>query len=286
MMRSDFVAFILTHGRADNVITYDTLRDSGYTGRVILVIDNEDEQADKYIARYGIENVAIFSKEEIAKTFDEGHRGDRRTIIYARNACFGIAKRLGYKHFIELDDDYTTFSYRFRGDFSFTNTLPIKNLDAVWTAMLEYYESVPQLLSIAMMQGGDFLGGEHGGYSKSVRTYRKAMNSFICSVERPFSFMGRINEDVNTYTTLAHRGKLFLSTNQVHLLQKETQSNKGGMTDVYLDSGTYLKTFFSVMYHPSGVKVSDIRSNHARIHHRISWNNTAPKILRESVRRF
>ena len=37
-MRDDFAAFILTHGRADNVITYNTLRKQGYTGKIILLI--------------------------------------------------------------------------------------------------------------------------------------------------------------------------------------------------------------------------------------------------------
>ena len=47
MMRNkDFVAFILTHGRADNVITYNTLRNHGYTGRIVLIIDDEDTQRE------------------------------------------------------------------------------------------------------------------------------------------------------------------------------------------------------------------------------------------------
>ena len=133
-MASDYVVFILSHGRADNVITYDTLRRCGYTGRVVIVIDDEDDQAEQYIERFGKDNVQIFSKAEIAQTFDEGAKGDRRTIVYARNACFDIAIRLGYTYFIELDDDYTNFSYRFKDDFSFTNTISIKKLDNIFAA--------------------------------------------------------------------------------------------------------------------------------------------------------
>lgn len=66
---------------------------------------------------------------------------------------------------------------------------------------------------------------------------RKAMNSFICSVDRPFSFMGRINEDVNTYTNLGRCGELFMTIGAVQLGQKQTQKNSGGMTELYLDSG-------------------------------------------------
>ena len=44
-MRSDFAAFILTHGRAGSVITDKTLRKCGYTGPIVYVIDNEDKAA-------------------------------------------------------------------------------------------------------------------------------------------------------------------------------------------------------------------------------------------------
>ena len=79
-MRSDFVAFILTHGRVNSVITDKTLRRCGYTGPIVYVIDNEDEQADQYRKKF--QNVSMFDKEAIAKTFDEADNfEDRRAII-------------------------------------------------------------------------------------------------------------------------------------------------------------------------------------------------------------
>jgi hypothetical protein len=147
--------------------------------------------------------------------------------------------------------------------------------------MLAYYESMP-VLSIAMSQGGDFLG-DNGGHASWVK--RKAMNSFICSVDRPFSFMGRINEDVNTYTNLGRRGELFMTIGAVQLGQKQTQKNSGGMTELYLDSGTYVKSFYSVMYAPSCVKISLMGASHKRIHHQVTWNNAAVKILHEKYRK-
>lgn len=92
MKNKNFVAFILSHGRADRVVTYDSLKKSGYTGRIVIVLDNEDPSAPEYISRFGSENVVIFDKAAIAETFDEGVPGDRRTIVYARNACFDIAR--------------------------------------------------------------------------------------------------------------------------------------------------------------------------------------------------
>ena len=52
-MRDDFCVFILTHGRPDRVHTYDTLMKAGYTGKVFIVIDDEDKQAEGYRQRFG-----------------------------------------------------------------------------------------------------------------------------------------------------------------------------------------------------------------------------------------
>jgi len=288
MKNKNFVAFILSHGRADRVVTYDSLKKSGYTGRIVIVLDNEDPSAPEYISRFGNENVVIFDKAAIAETFDEGVPGDRRTIVYARNACFDIAKKLGYRYFIELDDDYTVFEWRFDNRLrNITKDKVIRNLDAVFDIMLDFFKKIPAK-SIAMAQGGDYLGGGAGGEGKQLRTKRKAMNSFICDTERRFTFLGRINEDVNTYTRNTSTGDLFLQIQQICLLQKQTQSNAGGMTEVYLDSGTYLKSFFTVMYQPSSVKVRTMGNeyvNQKRLHHRVNWTLTAPKIIREKYKK-
>lgn len=284
-MLDNFCAFILTHGRADNVKTVASLSKHGYTGPIIFVVDDEDNQLEKYIENFGAENVEIFSKTEIAKTFDRGDNFDKRgAIIYARNACFEIAKKRGYKYFVELDDDYTSFTFRFDGNLNYKET-KIKNLDSVFYAMLKYYEGNPKLATIAMAQGGDFIGGRNSGFGRLIPK-RKAMNSFICSVERQFNFVGTINEDVNTYTSEAQKGKIFLTIPVVCLHQLTTQKNAGGMTDLYLDSGTYIKSFYSVMYSPSCVKIAVMGGDaEKRLHHLVSWNNCAPKIVSEKYRK-
>ena len=114
---------------------------------------------------------------------------------------------------------------------------------------------------------------------------RKCMNSFICSTEREFQFIGAMNEDVNTYTTLGSRGNLFGTIPLINLTQTATQSNKNGITDMYLRYGTYCKAFTTTMMHPSGVKVSMMNSNNPRIHHSIKWINTSPMILDEKYKK-
>ena len=279
---NNFCALILTHGRPDNVVTYKTLRDCGYTGAIFLVVDDEDKTLPKYIENFGKENILVFNKDEIAKTFDLADNfNEKRGVVFARNASFNLVRSVGYKYFIKLDDDYSWFAYRFKEDRHY-RCFKIQNLDKVFAAMLEYYKGIPAL-SLCMTQGGDFIGGKRGFRAKSITAIRKAMNTFICSTERSFQFIGRINEDVNTYVELGRKGSLFLSTTQVSINQKTTQSNKGGLTELYLDVGTYVKTFYSVMISPSCVKVHILGPEHKRIHHRIDWNNAVPKIIRQII---
>lgn len=277
--RKNFCALILTHGRPDRVHTVKSLEASGYTGDYYIVIDNEDKTAAEYKNIYN-DRVVVFDKKAIAKTFDNGDNfNDRRAIVYARNASFEIAKQLGYKYFIQLDDDYDSFAYKFDDELNF-RTKKIKNLDKMFYNLLKYYLSTPAK-SIAMAQNGDFVGGKDNDIARKKYLKRKAMNTFICSVDRPFNFIGRINEDVNTYTRLGSTGDLFYTVPLVAINQKQTQSNKGGMTDLYMDSGTYIKSFYSVMYMPSSVKIREMGSSNRRLHHSINWNNTVPKILED-----
>lgn len=286
MRNKSFAVFILTHGRPDNVKTLKTLQKANYCGLIYYIVDNEDKQVDKYIKNFGKEYVKIFDKKALADEVDEGNNFDeRRTITHARNACFKIAKELGIKYFIQLDDDYTAFHFRYinkKGDkLAFKS---VDNINQVFDLYLDYYKSTP-FKSIAFAQGGDFIGGLSNPTAQKSPLMRKCMNSFFCSIEREFQFVGAMNEDVNTYTTLGHRGELFGTIPVCSLVQAATQSQKSGITDMYLKYGTYCKAFTTVMMHPSGVKVSMMHSNHVRIHHLIKWINTTPLILRQEYKK-
>ena len=274
----DFAVFILTHGRPNSIYTVKSLRKHGYTGKIIIVIDNEDSSADEYFKQY--EDVEMFNKKEIAATFDEADNfEDRRAIVYARNACFQIAKKRNIKYFMEMDDDYTNFDYRIYTEEK-QKPSSIYNLDSIILALLEFYKNT-NFATISMAQGGDFIGGKHNQMAQKPTIFRKCMNSFICSTDRPFQFIGRINEDVNTYVHQQSKGLLMGTIPFVSLTQKTTQKNKGGMTELYLDSGTYVKSFYTVMFSPSSCYIKPMGDKHIRLHHAIKWDNAVPKIISE-----
>lgn len=273
---SNSAAFILSHGRADKVTTWQMLKRSGWTRPVYIICDNEDETVDQYRHQFGDHNVIVFDKKAIASTFDTADtQQDRRTIVYARNACWQIAQDLGLDYHWQLDDDYKDFEYRTPKDGKLL-TDTIGNLDAIFDCMVEFLET-SGAATVALAQGGDHIGGVAGQIHNKLK--RKAMNSFVLATHKPFQFLGRINEDVNTYVLQGSRGQLFFTFLDIMLVQATTQTSQGGMTDVYLDSGTYLKSFYTVMMHPSSVTIRTMGHTHHRLHHNIKWNNTVPKIL-------
>ena len=283
MMREDFAAFILTHGRPDRVITYETMRKAGYTGRIFLVIDDEDKAGDEYRKRYG-EQVLTFNKRESLAIVDDGiNDNDFRSPLYARNVCFELAKQQGCSYFVQLDDDYTGFQHRFGQDL-FPKASPIRRMDEVLSDIAGYIEETA-IGCIAISQGGDWMGGPDSCPTPRVR--RKVMNFFVFSVDSMFRFMAKLNDDVTSYVVQGRRGLLSFTLMQASVEQVQTQTNPGGLTEIYLESGTYVKSFYSVMFAPSCVKIGamgDPRGEY-RFHHEIDWTRTAPLILREEHRK-
>ena len=265
------------------MVTMKTLKRGGYTGRWYMIIDDEDEQREKYVENFGADHVVVFDKQSAydrADTMDTFN--DHRAIIYARNESWRIAKNLGLTYFLMLDDDYKSIDYRF-ADKGALRYKAVKDFDRIFEDMLDFLDA-SGADTVAFAQGGDFVGGLQGGnFRKGLM--RKAMNSFFCRTDKPIEFRGTMNEDVVTYTTLSSRGHLFFSYTAFAVIQLPTQSLKGGMTDAYKEGGTYLKTFYAVMSMPSAVSVGMMNTKHKRIHHRIDWESCAPKILNEKWRK-
>jgi len=285
-MRNDFCVFILSNRRPDNIKTLETLERSGYTGKWYIVIDDEDPTGNQYKATYG-DKVLVFSKAKIAQTTDSCDTStDRRTPLWARNACWDLAKQVKCRFFCQLDDDYSWFSYRRIGRKEpggpprYSN-FKANNLDIVFDGMIQFLQETPSVSSIAFSQGGDY----NVNSEKARRVMRKAMNSFFCDTERPFKFIGKFNDDVNTYIAHGATGKLFFTYCPIQLTQGVTQQNKGGITEAYKESGTYVKSFYTVMISPSSTWIELMGHSNPRLHHTHDWNKVCPKIIHEKYRR-
>lgn len=285
-MRDDFAIFIISAGRAGNVKTIKTLEKYGYTGDWHILIDRE-EDIEPYESAYGTDRVIYFDKDDIVDEIDRADNLNRRDVnVYARNKVFDIAREMGYTWFAQFDDDYTQFESRWNNTGEF-GRYSVDDLDKIFSIMIDYADTA-NLDSIATAQGGDFIGGEKAHICNNdgdITAKQKVMNTFICNSEQPFEFVGTINEDVNTYIRKAQLGKKFLTPNIIAVEQELTQQQEGGLTDAYLDWGTYTKSFYTILYSPSSVELNKMGVTNQRIHHHIDWSESIPKIISDEYKR-
>lgn len=280
----NFAVFILTHGRPSNVKTIRTLKDQGYTGKIVLILDDMDKTINDYKLNYPDESFYIFSKNKAIDLTESGDNArNPRAVVYARNMTHEIAENLNLDYFLVLDDDYSSFNFKSDHNHNYIGNVKVKNLDNIFKVFIEFLINI-NCVSIAFSQGGDYIGGYDGGFGQKITLRRKCMNSFFCATKRKFEFYGLINEDVNTYVLDGSRGKLFFTSTQLSLEQESTQQNDGGLTDIYLELGTYVKSFYSVIYNPSSVTIRDMGNSYKRLHHFIKSDNCYPKILSETVK--
>lgn len=279
----NFCVFIVSFGRANNNRTWETLIE--YEGASLnqdlyFICSDDDDHLDEYIEKFG-EKVLVFNKQSMTPYLDKGDNFDRlNVVVYARNICFTFAKMLGYQYFLVLDDDYDIFGQRIFYDFEKLMQKKILDYDNLFRIHLDFLKTTP-CTTISISQNGDYMGG--AGNGNAIRGWqRKVMNSFFCDIERPYFFDGTINEDVNYYVQAGRQGLLNFNLFGFTLNQETTQVSAGGLTTIYKSEGTYFKSFYSVMYAPSCVKIGKISHGlNARLHHKVNSNATYPKILDE-----
>lgn len=274
----DFATIILSHGRANRVLTLEALSRARYGGKIYIVIDDEDKEADSYRELYG-DRVVQFSKKEAARITDMAdNKPERNVVCFARNKVYDLARGLGLRYIWVLDDDYTVFGTKATdGERMYAHDVFIKDINPYINIALRFLKESGSDC-VAFAQTGDFIGGVD-----SIKHFvkRKIMNSFFFDVQKPVTFYGRINEDLTASVMGGLRGRLFWTLMPVILRQQQTQKQEGGLTEAYLSLGTYVKSMYSVLYAPSCVKLMAMGNKFKRIHHKVNWNRCCPKILRE-----
>lgn len=281
-MTDDFAVFILTHGRAENQITLNMLLSQGYSGRWYMILDDEDDTADEYIARYGKDHVIIFNKQAVINRTDTmDNFNEHRAIVYARNESYRIAKELSLRHFMMIDDDIQAIRYRYEADQCLKGKKPYgEKLDSIFQAVtIALEETGAQIIALGI--AGDHIGGLNGGFKKKIK--RTIRNALFCQVDRPVEFFATMNEDLTTAITLGSRGGLFFAYLPVDVIHLPPKKFAGGMTEVYNQTGEYTKFFYSVLAMPSCAQV--VISKDSRVRIRVNWSDCTPKIIGEEWRK-
>ena len=256
-MRDDFAVFILSHGRADCLTTVTAIQNSGYSGKWFILIDDLDDQKEKYISNFG-DHVIVFDKKLWAEKTDTiTSTGDLRSVVFARNACQSIAKEMGLSFFAEFDDDLMFFQIRWDNSGKLSGQR-VRNLDEVFEAMIEF-QQISGAVSIGFANTGGFLGGVKGNFKKGLQ--RSIHQAFILRTDMPIEFKGLLNEDVNATEIANFTGKLAF---EICFLTEEApvcSSNSGGLNDLYKANDEYVRAFYTIIVCPSNLKIFDRRGS-------------------------
>lgn len=277
----NFCYVILSYNRANNLKTLKLLNNCNYP--IVILCGDDEPQKEEYNK---LENEKIkvyyFNKVEEQKQTDDGINNNKlKAVVYARNYIWKLMQDLNYEYFCVLDDDYISLTFLQKNEKNKKEEIKVKDWDKISNIMINFLKNT-KIDCISFLQGGDLIGGTSNKLFFKRQVKKKIMNVFYCRTKTPFYFFGKINEDVNSYlVNLRNYGKIMFSLPFLKIDQTQTQKNKGGLTDIYLDVETYVKSFFSVMYCPSACKISIMGNKNKRIHHKLCIDNYAPAILRQ-----
>lgn len=254
-MRNDFAVFILTHGRPDNQKTLNTLLSMGYSGQYYLVLDNHDDTAQQYFDRYPKDSILVFDKDKYLQTVDCGMcKPVPKFAVFARNAIEDIARDMGYKYFMMLDDDIYGFRIRYDVNGVLKSFQCNGVIDDVILHCLEYMDSAP----IACLMPGvcNMYRCGVASVQEWISKYRISVNCFIRNTDYEVKWRLNMFEDLIT----ALDCNITQSWITFVPLQIDVGLGNGkvagGNTDTYKSFDGFKMAFMPLMVYPS---CNDIR---------------------------
>lgn len=225
-MRDDFAIFILTNGRADDQKTLNMLKDTGYTEKWFLIIDDLDEQLNKYKEKYG-EHIIIFDKNAAWEITDTFHNEKMlKAVVFPRNVVFQAAKERGIKYFAMCDDDISRLNYKhIKGDKLITKKITSR-ADNILESYVKYTEKA-KITVLGMCEDGVFIGGANqiakNGYTPSIGKF------IFFRTEDEVKYRGLYYEDNIATYDIPLRGKISFSPTIISTVsQVDTRKTVGG----------------------------------------------------------
>ena len=274
-LKNDFCVLIISYGRPDKCTTAEWLEKMNYSRPWYVVCSTDDAKLDGYKKRYG-ERVIVFNKDEIF--FDKlDNFGLKKVGSYARQACFPIARNLGYRFFVSLDDDYHGLFWRYLNrKLNKLCTRKCTHLDGMFAAMFQFIDVSDSILELDFGVDGLFCGGAS---SKNVYSdlILKGFNSHFNDVEKWIEYKGTFFDDMNACIGEGVRGRIIFTVPLASM--RVEKFGEGVMSKSYNDVGMINVAFYSLMLCPSAVTIR--LGGNMKSQLIVNNNNVFPKIINE-----
>lgn len=272
--------YIISKGRPQ-CTTAQTLTKIKYPGKWFIVCGNNDETLPEYQERWG-NHVLVFDWYEEIKTTDPldnfGFETKGSGACPVRNATRRISEERGEKRHWQLDDDYISFA---RYDHRRQKNTTIKDGRILFSTMyriaeLGYKTNLPNI-------------GFCLSTAEAIPTHRLKYNRRIFNAHNMPSdsglfqkWVGRMNDDTIHAINVWRSGKFEMQFRYLQIGMKPTQSEGGGLTEMYKLDGTVRKTAYVFLLAPS---VTKLVIRFERYHHKVDWDGITPKLIHERFRK-
>lgn len=247
--------FICTHGRPNSQHTLHLLRNSGYTGKIYLIVDDEDNTLQELMLKtYGQAQIVEFCKQEYITKSDTGtNENQRKCILYAKNFCEDLAQNMKLDAYVIADDDILNFRFRYPEDGSLKSQKVLTTMDEVMDA---YYQVMIDCDMVATGFGFTqfyFSGSESFG-NENMQKYRVPYNFVFRNAKHRVDWMSWFGEDIITAVYYGRIGQLWTALPYVQQEIVALASASGGMKDTYDGNSSARLAMQNVMYLPAELK--------------------------------
>lgn len=242
--------FIISHERAGRVETYSALRNAGYYGIIFVCVDMYDRQFEEYHTRFGTE-LLMYSKPMQMKDADTIESEKRESsAVYARNAIEATAVMMCLDAFIILDDDITSFRYRWIEGGICKSLKITQYIDRIFLVYINYMLSC----DIATLSFENCMFYVGGITDDKIANERWTYQIHIRNTKFPVEWKSIINEDIITEIMTATRGYIWWSLPYVVYDAVAMNEKSGGNKNNYDTFSEFKRAMFATVVNPSSCK--------------------------------
>lgn len=291
MMKNKFCVFILSHQNVNECKTLEMLKKYNYTGDWKIVIDDLDDQKEKYKERYK-DHLVIFDKLAYLNSFDTAFSPKWDAMAsptYARMFLQDYVDKNKIENYCIMDDDIRRLNL-VQPQKGKLKKKEFENIDEILDNIVNYIDST-KIYCLGFSSPMTYIGGKYD--VDKILNKRRVSNIFILNSNRNLIWKTIFYEDCNTCLTNGNLGKLILSLPFVEIIadaQGSTNQNnnkkiaEGGMGELYELSNQYQRSFYSIMVQPSSVVLKCFH-NKTNLYPNIRSNNQFPKIISDKFKK-
>jgi hypothetical protein len=269
--------YIISKGRPQ-CKTARTLTNMNYMGEWFIVCGNNDETIPEYQKNWGKDRILFFDwYEEVKKSDLLDNFGVEKMssgAVPVRNAIREISEKRGELRHWQFDDDYEFFTHT-RENFKSNFAIREGKFFEKQLYKLAKYAHEADLANVGFCLGHEAFPVEARNVSRRVFN----THNLPSKIDKFVDWKGRLNDDLINALDVFGQGKVEMSFKFIHLKPAPTQSEQGGLSDLYKQEGTVRKTAYAILKYPNVVKLT---IKFGRYHHQANWEKITPKVIRET----